>query len=253
MTYDKLTVALLSMLSAEDRDSTNAQVARYLLAHADVAGALSIKELAAAAHVGTGTISRFARDAGFASFAELREALGGFAQQFASVTGAQPEARADELSQHVTTAVERAVRGVDQHALQRLAHDLHAYQRVSTYGLLKGQAAALDLQVDLLMQGKWVDTTTALADQMEHIARAGRDELVIVFSYTGAYFEYGDLDQALRRLDRPRIWMVCGARRPQPAYVSDLLLFDSDLGRLGHPYQLEAVAALIAQEYAATA
>ena len=69
MTYDKLTVALLSMLSAEDRDSTNAQVARYLLAHADEAGALSIKELAAAAHVGTGTISRFARDAGFASFA----------------------------------------------------------------------------------------------------------------------------------------------------------------------------------------
>ena len=253
MTYDKLTVALLSMLSAEDRDSTNAEIARYLLSHVDEAGALSIKELAAAAHVGTGTISRFAREAGFASFAELREALDGFTKQFVPISGATPESRASELAERVSQSIRQATDGVDRTALQRLAHDLHAYERVSAYGLLKGQAAALDLQVDLLMQGKWIDTCTALADQMEHIARAGKDELVIVFSYTGAYFEYGDLGAALRRLDRPRIWMVCGARRPQPDYVSDLLSFSCDLSRLGHPYQLEAVAGLIAQEYAAQA
>ncbi len=253
MTYDKLTVALLSMLSAEDRDSTNAEIARYLLSHVDEAGALSIKELAAAAHVGTGTISRFAHEAGFAGFAELREALDGFTKQFAPISEATPESRASELAQRVSQSIRQATDGVDRAALQRLAHDLHAYERVSAYGLLKGQAAALDLQVDLLMQGKWIDTCTALADQMEHIARAGKDELVIVFSYTGAYFEYGDLGAALRRLDRPRIWMVCGARRPQPDYVSDLLSFSSDLSRLGHPYQLEAVAGLIAQEYAAQA
>ena len=253
MTYDKLTVALLSMLSAEDRDSTNAEIARYLLSHVDEAGALSIKELAAAAHVGTGTISRFAREAGFASFAELREALDGFTKQFAPISGATPESRASELARRVSQSIRQATDGVDRTTLQRLAHDLHAYERVSAYGLLKGQAAALDLQVDLLMQGKWIDTCTALADQMEHIARAGKDELIIVFSYTGAYFEYGDLGAALRRLDRPRIWMVCGTRRPQPDYVSDLLSFSSDLSRLGHPYQLEAVAGLIAQEYAAQA
>jgi hypothetical protein len=45
--------------------------------------------------------------------------------------------------------------------------------------------------------------------------------------------------------------MVCGRNVPRQEYVSDVLRFDSDLDPLGHPYQLEYVAGLIAQEYAA--
>lgn len=251
MTYDKLTVTLLSMLAGEERGSTNALLARYLLAHADELGSLSNKELASACHVGSGTVSRFAREAGFTDFGELREAFAGFSRGFSQVEGADVVDRASELAAHVTSGVDQVAKSVDEAALARLVADLMRYEKVSTYGLLKGQAAALNLQVDLLMQGKWVDTRTSLAEQMDHIASAGRDELIMLFSYTGAYFEYRDLSQSLRRIDRPRIWMVCGRRKQQPDYVSDLLLFESDLDRLAHPYQLELVAGLIAQEYAA--
>lgn len=252
MIYDKLTVALLSMLSAEDRQSVNAQIARYLLGRVGETGELSVKEIAAACHVGVGTVSRFARDTGFENFAELREAFGSFARPQVVCEGDGVTDRASTLADRIGEAVGQAASSLDEAALSRLVGDLARYEKVSAFGLLKGQAAALDLQVDLLMQGKWVDTCTALSEQMARIASAGRDELVIVFSYTGAYFEYGDLTEAMRRLDRPKIWMVCGARRPQPDYVSDMLAFGSSLGLAGHPHQLEMVAGVIAQEYAAS-
>lgn len=251
MTYDKFTVTLLSMLAGEERGSINALLARYLLGHAEELESLSVKELASACHVGSGTVSRFAREAGFADFAELREAFGGFARGFALVDGADVGDRAQILAAHVTSGVNQVAGGIDKKALGRLVADLMRYEKVSAYGLLKGQAAALDLQVDLLMQGKWVDTCTSLAEQMDHIASAGRDELIVLFSYSGAYFEYRDLSRELRRVDRARIWMVSGKRRQQPDYVSNLLLFESELDRLAHPFQLELVAGLIAQEYAA--
>lgn len=251
MTYDALTVKLLTLLSGEGRDSTNATIARCLLEHAGKVEALSVKRLAELAHVGTGSVSRFARDAGFASFAELSEAFALFGRSYERVEGESTVARARELAGYVAGSLDQAVQRLDVAALARLVDDVARYSRVSAYGLLKGQAAALDLQVDLLMQGKYIDTRNSFADQIDHIARAGRDELIVVFSYTGAYFEYADISQAMRRLDRPRIWMVCGARHEQPDYVSDLLLFSSDLDRLTHPYQLELVAGLIAQEYAA--
>ena len=251
MTYDKLTVALLSMLSTEAPDSTNSQIARCLLSHAGEAPDLSVKELATLAHVGVGSVSRFARDAGFADFAELRESFSDFARSFGRVAGDDSRSRAEALAEGVCQSVRQVGLSLDHDALSRLVGDLGTYGKVWTFGLLKGQAAALDLQVDLLMLGKWAETCTALPEQAEVIARARRDELVIVFSYSGAFFEYMDLSASMRRLDRPKIWMVAGARRPQPDYVSDQLTFRSDLGRMGHPYQLELVAGVIAQEYAA--
>lgn len=253
MTYDKLTVTLLTLLSREEHDSTNAQIARHLLTHGEVLGDLSVKELAAACHVGTGTVSRFAREAGFDDFTQLKEAFSSFSRSFAQVAGESEAQRRTSLASHASGAIEQVQGGMDREALVRLVADLDRFERVSAFGLLKGQAAALDLQVDLLMQGKWVDTCTSLAEQADRIAAARRDQLVVLFSYSGAYFEYIDLSQGLRRLDRPTIWMVCGRNVPRQEYVSDVLRFDSDLDPLGHPYQLEYVAGLIAQEYAALA
>jgi DNA-binding MurR/RpiR family transcriptional regulator len=48
MIYNKLPVALLSLLATEDADSTNAQIASFLLEHAQEVGDVSVKGLAAA-------------------------------------------------------------------------------------------------------------------------------------------------------------------------------------------------------------
>ena len=250
MIYDRLQVALLSTLLFEKAGSPYALIAQYLLAHAGRPDALSVKAVAQACSVGTGTVSRFAKDVGFASFADLCAACAETRADFDQMPGDGVGQRAEALARHVALSVARAAASVDADALARLVADLHAYEHVSAYGLLKANAAAIDLQVDLLMQGKYVRTCATPAEQARRIAAARDDELVIVFSYTGTYFDSCDVTDALRRHDRPRIWMVSGGAASSPFFVHDHLRFASDHGRAGHPYQLECIAGIIAQEYA---
>ncbi|MBR1828070.1 MAG: hypothetical protein IJ781_00975 [Atopobiaceae bacterium] len=251
MIYDKLQVYLLTELMTQSSDSAYAEIARYLLGHASTPEALSIKEIARACHVGTGTVSRFAKDIGFASFAELRKACEDNHVSFDAVTGNTASERAEGLARHVALSVAQAAASIDKATLGQLVGDLCSFDKVSAYGLLKAQAAAVDLQVDLLMQGKQIHTCATPAEQAQRIASAKADELILVFSYTGTYFDHGALKESLRRPDRPRIWMICGSREKVPAFVHGCLLFSSDQSQLGHPYQLECMAGIIAQEYAA--
>lgn len=246
MIYDKLPVVLLSALATEPDGSTNSVIAHYLVDHLGELDGLTVKGLAAACHVGSGSVSRFCREVGFESFDDLRNSFAESRRSFQRVESHDACAHAKV----VEDAVERVAKTIDRAALARLADDLAAYGRVSAYGMLKAQSAAIDLQVDLLMLGKHVDTCVAFSDQLERICRAGRDELVVVFSYTGSYFDYRDVAERLARIDRPKIWVVCGQRRPLPSFVADALTFDSGLDQLGHPFQLEMAEALLAQEYA---
>lgn len=251
MIYDKLTVALFGALSTERQDSANAHIARYLLRHQSELGGLSVKRIAASCNVGVGSVSRFCRDVGFGSFDELRREFCSSARRFEGVgEGGSARERATRYCEAVSSALGRAAASVDYDALDRLVTDLASYARVSAYGMLKAQAAAVDLQTDLLMQGTYVETCVNHAEQLRRIAEARRDELVVVFSYTGSYFDSRDLTESMRRVDRPKVWVVCGMRHRLPAFVSDRLLFESAGTQLGHPYQLELVAGIIAQEFA---
>lgn len=249
--YDKLPVALLSALATEREGTTNAVIAHYLVTHADQLHDASVKGVAAACNVGVGSVSRFCRDTGFSGFEELRSVLEAASHSFERAPGEGTfDARAQEHAGLVGDGLQRVANTIDQRALELLVDDLVSHERVFTCGMLKAQAAAVDLQVDLLMQGKYVETSVSYADQLAHIAKAGRDELVVLFSYTGSYFDARDLSDALARIDRPRIWVVAGARHPQPTFVYGCLAFDSDWSQLTHPFQLEMAAALISQEYA---
>lgn len=250
MIYDKLTVALLGTLSTERRDSTNAHIARYLLTHQEELGELSVKKLAQACSVGTGSVSRFCREVGFESFEELRQQFCASTRSYEPVEPRDERGEAYGLAATVGSTLVQAAQSVDDAALSALVDDLFAYEKVSAYGMLKAQAAAVDLQVDLLMQGKLIETCVSHAEQLKRIAEAGSDELIIVFSYTGSYFDSRDLSEAMRRIARPKIWVVCGKRHQLPPFASGRLLFSSSGRQLGHPYQLELMAGLIAQEYA---
>ena len=252
MIYEKLPVVLLSALATEKRASANAVIAEYVLLHRKEAARLGIKELAERCHVGTGSVSRFCKEIGLADFAELKQLLADTSFAFQTVERATGrDTWIADWNAHVARALSLATNSVNETKLAALCRDLHDYEKVSAYGMLKAQSAAINLQVDLLMQGKLIDTCTAYAEQMERIGEAARDELIIIFSYTGSYFSGQDPCRGADVKDRPKIWMVCAAQEERPAYVDDFIFFSSLRDQLSHPYQLEAVAGLIAQEYAA--
>lgn len=242
MIYDKLIVALLSSLATRHEGSAVATIARYLITHTSELNDITVKGVAAACNVGVGSVSRFCRETGFDSFDELRNALVESRPSF--------DRAPDEHAKLVGDSLVLVQQTVSKSMMRALVDDLAAYEKVFLCGMLKAQAAAIDLLVDLLMLGKYAQTCVSYAEQLDHIATAGSEELVIVFSYTGSYFDAHDLSHELARLDRPRIWMVAGTKQPQPDYVYGCLSFESSHSQLTHPFQLEMVAALIAQEYA---
>ena len=157
---------------------------------------------------------------------------------------------AREYGELVTASIRQAQETVDMRAVSRLCRELKKYRRTAVFGLLKAGAVALNLQGDLLMLGKQVYTNISYSQQMQYLLSASEEDLILIFSYTGSYFDYQELTYSERkRLSAPRIWMVCGSDRTLPPFVDQAIRFRSRQDQISHPYQLQFVAGLIAQQY----
>ena len=245
MIYEKFPVVFLSMLSSEKADSTNSIIAEYILAHRSEMDEMGIKDLAQACHVGTGSVSRFVREIGLNDFSELKTIMKEAVFHFEKTEGR-------DWSETVTESIKQAAVTTDMKQIEKLCSDLRNYESIYACGMLKAESAALNMQVDMLMLGKRVRTSVAYKDQIETILNAGKEDLIIIYSYTGSFFEYQDFRIREKRLQLPKIWMITGSKKEMPWFVNEVISFDSDLSQLTHPYQLETIESLIVQTYAVT-
>ncbi len=250
MIYDKFPVVFLSAYLREKEGSTNAVIAKYLLENYRSLSGIGIKRLADECHVGIGSVSRFCKDIGLSDFAELKELIESTSSGPPADLPRDPQERVSLWTDSVVRSLCMVRDSVDMKQVEKLCRDIESYEKISAFGMLKGQAAAADLQVDLMMQGKHIFSAVAYVDQLDHILSAGPDELIIIFSYTGSYFEYRKLRAEEKKLYRPKIWMVCGTEKKMPPYIREKITFASDLSRTSHPFQLEAAASIIAETYA---
>lgn len=253
MIYGKLPVVFLSVIASEKSGSINSAIASYILEHIDEVKNAGIKEMADRCHVGTGSISRFCKDIGLQDFVELKELLRSTDENFEPYSQKElPRERAEDYGRKVNHSINMVTKTLSVKKLADLCQDLGRYEKVAVFGLLKAECAAINLQGDLWMMGKHVYTNVSYDQQIEYIRNAEKDCLILIFSYTGSYFEYhkeklfGDRDKK----DRPRIWMISGRQKTFSEYVDKVLDFQSLQDHASHPYQLLYVAGLIAQEYA---
>jgi len=254
MIYGKLPVVFLSVIASEKNGSTNSVIATYILNHMDEVKGLGIKEIAERCHVGTGSVSRFCKETGLQDFVELKELLNAADDNFeaCSLEGSL-SARMADYGKRVNRSIDMVTKTLSVKKLTGLCQDLRRYEKAAVFGLLKAGAAAVNLQGDLWMLGKHVYTNISYDQQIAYIRQAGKDSLILIFSYTGAYFEYekGALFGGKDKREWPKIWMISGRQKSYPQYVAKVLDFQSPQDQASHPYQLLYVAGLIAREYAA--
>jgi DNA-binding MurR/RpiR family transcriptional regulator len=243
MIYGKPAVILLNEIASEKPDSANAAIARWLLHQSDP-DQLSIKAVADGAHVGIASASRFVKDIGFEDFSSLRDML---------KEGLDRPARIDKTKQDSRTMIhDEIVLGldlasqVDMHAIRQCAKAIDHYQKIWVFGLMKAEAAAICLADDLCLAGKDAATLFSHAQQMDCIKRAGKEELIILFSYTGSYFDISENGQL--HINAPVI-MISGAQNMYPGLTSLFIRYPSHLDKASHPYTLLYMADLITQTY----
>ena len=250
MIYDKLPVVLLSTMASEKSSSTNHTIAAFILSHAEDIPKMSITDLAQACYVGTGSVSRFVRDIGLTDFAQLKQLCAEFAMRsFENKEETDPIVRQSHITEYIVSDMRTAAASVDPEQLEKICRDIQSYENIYAFGLLKAQSAAVSLQTDLLMAGKTIHTSTAFAEQMDTIINAGKEDLILIFSYTGTYFSSHAFRAKEKHLILPKIWMICGNDSGLPSFVDEVLLFESQGKKESHPFTLELMASLIAEEY----
>lgn len=256
--YGKLSIVLLSELAAGKEDSNNCRIARYLLDRQEHLEDVNVELLAEECFVSKSTVSRFCRDIGLEDFSELRSLLRQTEKSFTRYgTGLPPKEQGVDFCRRVNASLSLVAKTLDYPALEKLVVELHRARRVAAFGLLKAETAAISLQSDLVMLGKNAVTKVAFREQIDYLAAAQRGDLIIIFSYTGIYFDYG-LPRGILRGEGPEVWLVTGSPDIRERFAAKklpaarLLTFQSEQDFVSHPYQLQMAASLIAQRYGAS-
>lgn len=254
--YGKLPIVLLSELAAGKEDSSNCRIARYLVERIDRLEDISVEMLAEECFVSKATVSRFCRDIGLEDFTELRDLLRQTEKTFTLYgAGLPPKEQGLDFCSRVNESLSLVANTLDYDALGRLAEEIIQAERVAAFGLLKAETAAISLQSDLVMLGKCAVTKVAFREQMDYLAAALPEDVVVIFSYTGIYFDYGLPREILRQ--GPKVWLVTGSPDIRRLFAEKglptnrLLTFRSEQDFVSHPYQLQMAASLIAQKIGA--
>lgn len=242
MKYRKLSVFLSSKLLTDKPGSADASITDFLLNHVLSEEDISIQTMAEQCHVGAGTVSRYVRNAGFESFSELRELLKTEDLKFEKTDNSM-----DNLIECHVSAMKECIKSVNRNTIRELANQIRKSEKVSIFGLLKGQSAAVSLQTDLLSLGKMTYSLISPGDQMDYILHSEREDLIILFSATCSYFEYFDIRGKQEFLSHRNIWMIGSGECPE--FVRHFLSYTSSGIPLSHPLQLICIAEMIAQEY----
>ena len=251
MFYGKLPIMMLSEIVSGDSDETNSHIAAYILEHFTEIQDDSIRDLAAKTHVSISSISRFCRDIGLRDYVELKEMIASTPLNFELCSQSPVSAvQKDDYISAVQDSLERVRRSIDMKKLERLARDIQRYPRVFVFGILKGETAAMNLQTDLTMLGKAAVTKLRFAEQAQCLSKTGSNDLLIIFSYTGIFYDYG-YPRIGSAGSKPKVYFITSDPKAENSGLYDeVIWFESLQNQASHPYQLQLVAGLIAQSYA---
>ena len=233
----KVTDCFFSTLASEKKDSTNSQIATYLLNHLDDIKNIGIQEMAKECSVAMSSISRFCKEIGLNDFNELRELLISTKMNFEQYSSSsKAKNRLEEYSLKVKESITMVEKSINMQQIDALCKEIQKYQQVGIFGLL--------------MLGKQTYSHISYKQQLQYISSTNEDDLLIIFSYTGCYFDYPDIRTLKNKLKKPQIWLISSKKESYPDFIDHVITFDSKQDQNSHPYQLQFIARLIAQEYA---
>lgn len=193
---------LLIILNENSADSTFYHIALIMLENMQQLSTLAINEVADLCCVSKSTISKFIRELGYADYAEFRVAAEFEDNKYRNsynyindVIGYLSRHTPEEYAHQLAQDIEATYAQLDWTAIDHLAQDLIKYKKVMAFGWMFSGTAAMDLQVKLGYCGKFIVTNASDIKQMQGIARADAETLLIIFSDSGQYMNrYATID-----------------------------------------------------------
>lgn len=248
--YGKLPILLLTELASGEWDSPNSRIAEWLLDHLSREDDVTMEQIAAECFVSNSAVSRFCRNIGLEDFKELRRLWQENRQSFTVYgRGLSAGAQAGEFLKQVQAAERLAVESLNCAALDELARKICTAKRVVLLGLLRSANVAMNLQSDLCSLGIRTASRITYREQVKYLQDPPPEDLIVIVSFTGTYFEYGLPREFLHK--SKQVWLITGGQ-PSTVHYPNVrtVSFSSQLDFASHPYQLQAVAGVLAQRCA---
>lgn len=221
---NSLMMILMSLLVKEDKNSTNYQIARYILENATNLDEVSTESLAKGCNVSIASISRFCKYIGLEDFVTLKFMIKSF----------YPGKSVKEkytFKQKYTDDVYNFLDEVDdclhllkdtinRSELDEITNDIYQYQRIILMGSMQSFGVAISLQSDLIAFNKFTIVCGEPSKQFEYLKNCTNKDLIIVFSASGEFFRYTMTKRnTMHRSNLPKIYMITVNNCEQLPYV----------------------------------
>lgn len=248
----KLHILFLSVLSSMKEDETNCQIASYILEHLDEVKNMSIVELAKSCFVSNSSISRFCRDMGLHDFTELKELLKNSERSYHVIGDSSDRKQNAALYiDAVKKGIEQIEQKLDYEVLDRIVDDLIRYKKVAAFGLLNAEPVAMSLQNDMMLLGKMITTKISYQQQTAYLKKTDTDDLILIFSSHGLYFNSHFHQKVLKKINKPKIILVTGNPHiKKDCSIDEVLYYPLVQDEASRPFQLQLIEGLIVQNYA---
>lgn len=214
---------IFSVINRETPESVDYQIAWYILEHIDELDSITLGELAARCNVSKSTVSRFCRHVGLEDFVELQLGI-----RHSRMNPQRkfwfnaPAPTAENFLPVFASTLTQMNETLDWELLHKLVDDIAAFPKVSAFGRMQSADTAFELQHNLYICGKLIQSTNIADYQAEIINNASADDLIVVFSSRGRFFEsiLRSCPRLLERRDLPRIYMITSSHiKPVPKYI----------------------------------
>lgn len=249
---------LLIVLNDSDVDSTDYHIAYFLLMNYYQLANMTISDIARKCHVSVSTISKFIRKIDFEDFSDFRDEIP-FKENPYNVPYSYNQNILEYLEnnnfdQYLQTIHQDIEALKEIKGIKELALDLHKYKKVASFGLYFSQIGALDLQLKLAYNGKFIITYLNDVKQEEFIKASDEDTLIIIYSNSGDFLEKNVRSKFKRIKDyskvKGKIVLITGNEAVKKKNLADLyIIYKQHSSITTHSVLYPLINDLIALEY----
>jgi len=253
---------LLIILNNGKEDSTYYHIANILLCNFASIKDMTISEVADLCFVSKSTISKFTRYIGFDDFLELKLASSyksnkhsNYLNYSDNILSYMENHTKEEYIDVIIDDLELAKSSIDVNKIDELVENLIKYDKVAAFGLLYSESAAMDLQVKLAYNEKYIITHINDVEQNEFIKNADKDTLVIIFTNSGDYIRKyqlmaGNVDKNIFKQTKAKIVVITANKEMEKhPYVDLCITFQHASSVQTHSILFQIITDFIAIRY----
>lgn len=252
-----LAIILLSLINSEVHETNDYKIAKYILENIDDLESCSITDLAKKCYVSNSSISRFCRDIGLKDYNELKNQIAKYqvsheiAMQKFNYEGIDSNTSITAYIHSVISYLQTLQNNIDEQSIMNLVKDIDHYQHIGAFGYLQSETVALNLQFDLQTSRKIIFTCMPFANQIDYIKHADENNLIIIFSASGTYFQRAFARTSLfkNKEHKPKIYMITSNQTISVPYIDCYIRYQSNHDYASHPYPLMVIADIICSQY----